>query len=87
MDTLLYSVLSSGDFHISLNYNWKEVQVFWCTKKAVANMLKERRPVQPLQIYPVMLWSKFSSLPICMVSVASKNVTLTNIKYFAVMEF
>ena len=66
MDTLLYSVLFSGDFHISLNFNkWKEVKVFWCTQKAVANLLKERRAVQPSQIYPVMLWSKFSSLPTC----------------------
>ena len=64
MDILLTFCLFSGSFNISLNWkSYKEVQVLWCTQKAVINLLKKRIPVQPLQIYPVMLWSKFSSFP------------------------
>ena len=50
----------SGDFNIPINLmKWTEVSVFWCTKEAVFQLMKERRPVPPFQIYPAMLWSKF----------------------------
>jgi len=49
----------SGDFNIPLNYkNSTKASVFWCTKKAVFQLMRERRPIPPWQLYPAMLWSK-----------------------------
>lgn len=48
----------SGDFSIPVNYmNVTKASVFWCTKEAVFQLMRERRP-PAFQIYPAMLWSK-----------------------------
>ena len=56
MLTIQYSVSFSGNFNIPIN-STKE-SVFWCTKEAVFQLMKEKGSGPPFQVYPAMLWSK-----------------------------
>ena len=59
----MFKLPFSGDFNISVMKGTK-VSVFRWLKQTVLQMMKKRKPAKPLQIYPVMLWSKFIFEPI-----------------------
>ena len=53
---LLVDISLRGDFKIAVN--GRDISAFSFLENAMLKLMEERRPLLPLRIFPVMLWSK-----------------------------